>query len=96
LLLEIQRITVQCLVALDGVATGITLVQLIAQPILGNQLLHLGLQRGGIGLEVLERGHRAPTQSRKAASVANSGLYRAPVEWTGKRIGILGHQGPRH
>ncbi|MNV80228.1 hypothetical protein D3C71_1738220 [compost metagenome] len=58
LLLEVQGIGVQRLVALHPVLLRVTLAQVIAQPTVGDQLAHLILQGGGIGLEIFQHGHR--------------------------------------
>ncbi|MCY1438445.1 hypothetical protein D9M71_546470 [compost metagenome] len=57
LLLEPLDIAVQRLVTLHIMTLRVTLLQVIAQTIAGNQLADLILQGGRIGLQVLERSH---------------------------------------
>ncbi|MNC76679.1 hypothetical protein D3C75_1284500 [compost metagenome] len=61
-LFQFQGIVVQRLVALYRVLVRVTLAQVLAQPILIDQLTHLCLQCGRVSLEVLERGHGATTE----------------------------------
>ncbi|MNC32756.1 hypothetical protein D3C75_811240 [compost metagenome] len=57
LLLEFHDVGIQRLVALHRVALGVTLGQVLAQAIVGNQPAYLVLQLQGVGGKVFERGH---------------------------------------
>lgn len=81
-LLEVHGEGVERLIALHIVTPRVAPLEVLAQAVLGDQLADLVLQRRGVGLEILERGHARVRRFAENAQCTASGAPAA-----GRRFG---------